>query len=156
MRKVYAGFTAVLLLAIVAQFYLAAVGAFDTAPKDDSFEMHRMLGYLILLLALLTTVVAALARVPGRLIAQTALVVGMAVMQGLIRMFAGAIDAGDTSTTAGRFVFGLHALNGLGMFGVTEAVLARAWRLAAADGAASQATRAGEAGAPVSDVPGTS
>jgi hypothetical protein len=114
MRKVFAGLATVLVLAVVAQFYFAASGAFDTAPNDESFEIHRLLGYGIMLFALLMTIVAALARMPGRLIGMTGLIAGLALLQGLIRALADAFgDSGDTSTTAGQLVFGLHAVNAL-------------------------------------------
>jgi len=59
LRKVFAGLAALLVLAVVAQFFLAASGAFDTAPKDESFQVHRGLGYGIVLFAVLSTIVAA-------------------------------------------------------------------------------------------------
>jgi hypothetical protein len=122
-RKVFAGLAVLLVLAVVAQFYLAASGAFDTAPKDESFQPHRSLGYGILLFAVLMTIVAALARVPGRLIGLTGLIAGLAFAQGLIRIIADAFgDTGDTSTTAGQFVFGLHAVNGLVIMAVAGIV----------------------------------
>lgn len=125
MRKVYLGFTVVLMLGIVAQFYFAAVGAFDTAPKDESFEIHRFLGYAILLWALLTTIVAALARMPGAVIGRVALVAGLTLVQSLIAVLANAMDSGDTTTTSGQLVFGLHALNALAIMGVAGAALSR-------------------------------
>ena len=113
MRKVFAGLAILLMLAVVAQFFLAASGAFDTAPNEESFQPHRALGYGIVLFAVLMTLVGALARVPGRLIGMTGLVAGLAVLQGVIRAIASAFgDTGD-STTAGQLVFGLHAVNGL-------------------------------------------
>lgn len=127
MRKVFVGFAGLMMLTVVAQFYLAAVGAFDTAPNDEAFSLHRGLGFMMLFLAIATTVVAALARVPGRLIGMTALVVGLVVLQSLIRALADALgESGDTSTTAGRFVFGLHALNGLAIMGLSGGVLSQA------------------------------
>jgi hypothetical protein len=114
MHKAFTGLATVLLLAVVAQFFLAASGAFDTAPNDESFQTHRALGYGIVLFAILMTIVAAIARMPGRLIGMTGLVAGLAVVQGVIRAIAKAFgDTGDTTTTAGRLVFGLHAVNGL-------------------------------------------
>jgi len=113
-RRVFAGLAALLVLAVVAQFFLAASGAFDTAPNDESFQPHRALGYLIFLFAVLLTIVAAVARMPGRLIGMTALVAGLVVAQMVIAMLADAFnDSGDTSTTAGQVVFGLHGINGL-------------------------------------------
>jgi hypothetical protein len=36
MRRVFAGLATLLVLVVVAQFFLAASGAFDTAPNDES------------------------------------------------------------------------------------------------------------------------
>jgi hypothetical protein len=127
LRRVFALLATLLVLVVVAQFFLAASGAFNTAPKDESFQTHRGLGYGIVLFAILLTIVAALARIPGRLIGMTGLVAGLAVVQSLIRMLAGAFDdTGDTSTTAGQLVFGLHAINGLIILAVAGTVARRA------------------------------
>jgi heme A synthase len=122
-RRVFAVFAVLLVLLVVTQFFLAASGAFDTAPKDESFQPHRALGYGILGFAALSTVVAALARMPGRLIAMTGLVAGLTVVQAVIGALADAFNnADDTSTTAGRLVFGLHAVNGLAILAVAATV----------------------------------
>ena len=122
MRRVFALLTGALVLAVVAQFFLAASGAFDTAPADESFRPHRALGYAIVVFAVLVTVVGALARLPGRLIGMTALVAGLGVVQGLIRAVAAAFDG----STAGTLVFGLHAINALAIMAVSGAVARRA------------------------------
>lgn len=127
MRRVFAVLATLLVLVVVAQFFLAASGAFDTAPNDESFQPHRALGYGIVLFAVLLTIVAALARMPGRLIGMTSLVAGLGVVQGLIRAIAAAFnDTRDTSTTAGKLVFGLHAINGLIILAVAQTVARRA------------------------------
>ncbi len=114
MRKAFTGLAILLLLAVVAQFFLAASGSFDTAPNDESFQPHRVLGYGIILVAVVATIVAATARMPGRLIGMSGLVAGLSLVQSVIRVIAGAFgDTGDTTTTAGQLVFGLHAVNGL-------------------------------------------
>jgi hypothetical protein len=110
MRKVFAGLATLLMLVVVVQFFLAASGAFNTAPHDESFQPHRAMGSVILLIAVLTTIAAALARVPGRLIGMAGLVAGLAVVQAIIAAVAKAF--GETAT-AGQLVFGLHAINGL-------------------------------------------
>jgi hypothetical protein len=131
MRKAFTGLTVVLLVAVAAQFFLAASGAFDTAPNDEAFQPHRALGYGIALYALLLTVVAAVARMPGRLIGLTGLVAGLALVQGVIRAFAHAFDAtGDTTTTAGQLVFGLHAVNALVIVAVIVMIVRQARDLA--------------------------
>src|SRR5258705_9189479 len=116
-----------LVLAVVAQFFLAASGAFSTAPNDESFQPHRALGYVIFLLAVLLTIVAALARMPSRLIGMAGLVAGLTVVQVVIAVLARAFnDTGDTSTTAGQLVFGLHAVNGLIILAIAGTVARRA------------------------------
>ena len=123
MRKAFAGLATLLVLVVVAQFFLAASGAFDTAPRDESFQAHRSLGYGIVLFAVLLTILAALGRLPGRLIGMTGLIAALGVGQALIAVVAGAFDnTGDTGTTAGKLVFGLHAVNGLVMLAVAERV----------------------------------
>jgi len=131
LRRVFAVLAAMLVLAVVAQFFLAASGAFDTAPKDESFQPHRALGYGILLFAVMLTIVAALGRAPGRLIGMTGLVAGLTAVQSLIRNIADAVNGtGDTSTTAGQLIFGLHAVNGLAIMAVAGTVARRARALA--------------------------
>ncbi|TDD98983.1 DUF6220 domain-containing protein [Jiangella asiatica] len=114
MRKVFTGLAGLLLLAVVTQFFLAAVGAFDTGPDDESFDIHRQLGYAIVPMALVLTLVGALARMPGRFVARAALVAGLAVLQGVIAMVA------DSTNDV---VFGLHALNALAITGAVGALL---------------------------------
>ena len=126
MRKVYAGLAILLMLAVVVQFFLAASGAFDTAPKDEAFGAHRALGYGTVLLAVLTTVAAALARVPGRLLGTAGLVAVLAIVQGVIRGVAAAV--GETAT-AGQLIFGLHAVNGLVIMALVGMVVRQAREL---------------------------
>ena len=126
MRRVFAVLATLLVLVVVAQFFLAASGAFDTAPNDESFQPHRALGYVIILVAVLLTIVGALARMPGRLIGMSGLVVGLAVVQPVIAALARAFnDTGEASTTAGTVVFGLHAVNGLAILAVAGTVARR-------------------------------
>jgi FtsH-binding integral membrane protein len=123
LRRVFAVLATLLVLVVVAQFYLAASAAFDTAPNDESFQTHRALGYGIVLFAIALTIVAALARMPGRLIGMTGLVAGLGLLQPVIAVIAKAFgDSGDTSTTAGTLVFGLHAVNGLIILAVAGTV----------------------------------
>ncbi|MBE3015919.1 hypothetical protein IL992_43185 [Microbispora sp. NEAU-D428] len=126
MRRFFAGLAALQALAVVAQFFLAAGGAFDTAPNDESFQAHRMLGAGIVLLAVLVTIVAAIARMPGRLIGMSGLVAGLAVVQVVIRAIASAFDGTGGSTTAGELVFGLHAVNGLAILAVAGRIVRQA------------------------------
>jgi len=130
LRRVFAGLATLLVLAVVAQFFLAASGAFSTAPNAESFEAHRALGYPIFALAALMTVVAAVARMPGRLIGMAGLIAGLFSLQVVIAMLARAFNGtGDTSTTAGQLVFGLHAINGLIILGAAGRVARQALAL---------------------------
>ncbi|SDI19737.1 DUF6220 domain-containing protein [Nonomuraea jiangxiensis] len=123
MSKVIIGLAGLLLGAVVVQFYLAAVGAFDPAPTEEAFQPHRVLGYSILALAVVVTLVAAVARMPGRLIGTAGLLVGLVLVQALIRQVAASF--GDASAV-GPFVFGLHAVNGLLIMGVIEMIMRQA------------------------------
>jgi hypothetical protein len=130
-RKVYCGLTGLLLLAVVAQFYFAAVGAFTKPSADNSFALHSVTGMMVIpLLSLLATVVAAIARVPGRLIGLTILPLGLVVVQVLIIVVGKAfVDAGDHTTPAALAVLGLHGLNGLAIMAVSGRVFADAMAL---------------------------
>jgi uncharacterized protein DUF6220 len=129
MRKAFTGLATLLLLAVVAQFFLAASGAFDPAPNDESFQPHRALGYGILLFAVVLTIVAAAARMPGRVVGMTGLVAGLTLLQGVIRAIAKA--SGD-STTTGELVFGVHAVNGLVIVAVVGMIVRQARALSRA------------------------
>ena len=124
MRRIFAALATLLMLAVVLQFLLAGSGAFDTAPNEESFQPHRTLGYGILLLAVLLTLIAALARMPGRLIGMTGLVAGLALLQGVIRAIASTFgETGDSTSTVGELIFGLHAVNGLIIMAVVGMIL---------------------------------
>ncbi|MFI5490274.1 DUF6220 domain-containing protein [Micromonospora echinaurantiaca] len=129
MRRAFAGLAALLMLAVVAQFFLAASGAFDPAPTDEAFQPHRALGGGVVLIAVLVTVVAAVARMPGRLVGMSGLVAGLAVVQFVIRAIAAAFDGSGGSATAGELVFGLHAVNGLAILAVTGRIVRQARQL---------------------------
>jgi cytochrome b561 len=127
MKRVFTGLAALLFLAVIAQFFLAASGAFDPAPTEEAFQPHRALGYLILILALVVTVAGAVARMPGRLIGMAGLAVGLVLVQVVIAEVAKAVGDGST---AGHLIFGLHAVNGLLIVGVTATNLRRARKIA--------------------------
>lgn len=128
MKKAFTALAALLLLAVVAQFFLAATGAVDNASTEEAFQPHRMLGYSILVLAVVVTLVGAIARMPGRLVGMAGLAAGLVILQVVIREVAKAIGDGSI---AGPVVFGLHAINGLLIMGVTETIVQRSrkvWR----------------------------
>lgn len=151
MRKVFIGLMAVLMVGVTVQFFLAASGAFDPAPPDESFGLHRGLGFLILLLALVATAVGALARMPGNVVGRSGLVLGLVVLQPVIAGIARAVADSDDGSTAGQMVFGLHGVNGLVIMGLVATTLRRSRAVAPGpddlpEGLASPASGTTEAG----------
>ncbi|MGW5363272.1 DUF6220 domain-containing protein [Actinopolymorpha pittospori] len=122
MKRVFTGLAAVLFLAVVAQFFLAASGAFDSAPTEEAFQPHRVLGYSIFVLAVVVTVVGAIAQMPRRIVGIAGLAVVLVLVQVMIAEVAKAFGDGST---AGHLIFGLHAVNGLLTMGATETVVQR-------------------------------
>lgn len=107
MRVVYVGLAAALVLFVVTQFFLAGFSVLDPEPVVESFETHRVAGHLTVLVVILVTIAAAVARAPGRLIGLTALVCGLVLLQ----LVFGTLTAGETPDFGGRFIFALHAVN---------------------------------------------
>lgn len=124
MKKVFTVLAGLLFLTVIAQFFLAASGAFDNAPVEEAFQPHRMLGYTIFVLAIVVVIVGAIARMPGRIIGIAGVVVGLVLLQVAIAEIAEAVGA------AGHIVFGLHALNALAIGGASETVVQRSRKLA--------------------------
>ncbi|MEW9531396.1 DUF6220 domain-containing protein [Microbispora sp. NPDC049125] len=134
MRKVYFGFTVLTMIAVLAQFYLATFGAFET-PHPAVGDESAMIGYhalngtmVIPLVSLLTTIVAALARVGGRLIGLSIAPLALVVVQ-LFVIFPLAELAGaseNETTTASLFVLGFHALDGVAILAVAVILLREA------------------------------
>jgi hypothetical protein len=134
MRRVYFALSILLLAAVVAQFYFAAVGAFAKPRDDSSFALHSLTGMMILpALSVLATVAAALARAPGRLIALSILPFGLVVVQVLIIVLGNAIGGAteDRTTPVALAILGLHAINGLAIMGVSGQVVRQARMLTA-------------------------
>jgi hypothetical protein len=134
MRKVFVVVSVLMFLAVLVQFYLAGVGAFDRPQDDSSFALHRVIGTAVIpLLSVLATVAAALARAPGRVIGLAIAPFGLVVVQLLIVAIGNAVSGGADADTSGAalVVLGLHAVNGLFLMGVTAQVMRRARGLAA-------------------------
>ncbi|SCL41835.1 hypothetical protein GA0074692_6521 [Micromonospora pallida] len=148
MRKAFTGLAALLMFVVVVQFFLAASGAINSAPTDEAFGPHRGLGFVTILLALVLTVVAAVVRMPGRLIGLSGLVVGLGILQPVIAIIAKALG----ESGAGQLVFGLHGVNGLAIMGVVLMIIRRSQALTAAPttpaGTAAASPAAGSAAGP--------
>lgn len=134
MRMAYVVLTRLVGVAILAQFYFAAVGAFDRPQEDGSFGLHSVNGMVVIpVLVLLATGAAALVRAPGKLVGLTVAPLGLLVVQVLIIVLGNAISGGadDDTTPAGLAILGLHAVNGLVMMAVAGTAARRARELAA-------------------------
>ncbi|MET8280396.1 DUF6220 domain-containing protein [Micromonospora sp. NPDC005174] len=133
MRKAFVVSSGLLLAAFALQFVFAAVGGFTKPADDGAYALHSINGMAVIpVLTLLTALLAALARAPGRLIALAILPLGLVVVQALLAMLANAgTDAVGVSTPFGLIVGGLHAVNGIVAVHVVVGVLRGARRLAA-------------------------
>jgi hypothetical protein len=105
-RRAFAVLAVLQLLIVLAQFYLAATGAFSAKPTDEAFQPHKALGYATFVVPVVMAIVAAADRLPGRLVRLCALVAGLVTVQVIIAKIAEAL--GDDG--AGPLLFGLHGL----------------------------------------------
>jgi hypothetical protein len=133
MRKAFVVTSWLLLVAFALQFAFAAVGGFTKpAGSDSAYALHSINGMAVIpALTLLTTLFAALAKAPGRLIGLSILPLGLVVLQMLLAALANAFtDASGASTPVGLTIGGLHALNGIIAVHVVVNVLRGARKLA--------------------------
>jgi hypothetical protein len=131
-RRAFAVLAALQLLIVLAQFFLAATGAFSAKPTDEAFEPHKALGYATFTVPVVMAVVAAAGRLPGRLTRLSALVAGLVTVQVIVAKSAEALG-GDG--TAGPLLFGLHGLVALVIVAVVGDLARRSrhlWRSARA------------------------
>ncbi|HZN75834.1 MAG TPA: DUF6220 domain-containing protein [Micromonosporaceae bacterium] len=132
MRKAFVVTSALVLAAVLVQFYLAGVGAFTRPATTDAWTAHRAGALAIMALALVDTAVAALARAGGRIIAFAALPVGLVILQYVLVGIGMALGGNaDDRTGTPLYVVALHALNGLAVLGAAVVGLMNARRLAA-------------------------
>lgn len=138
MRKAFVIVSTLLLASFVLQFVFAAVGAFTKPAGDGAYTLHSANGIVVIpALTLLTTLFAALAKAPGRLIGLAILPLGLVVVQALIAALANAFaDAAGASTPPGLTIAGLHALNGIVAVHVVVSVHRAARKLASVPRAA--------------------
>jgi Family of unknown function (DUF6220) len=132
MRKAFVIVSTLLLASFVLQFVFAAVGAFTKPAGEGAYTLHSVNGIVVIpALTLLTTLFAALAKAPGRLIGLAILPLGLVVVQAVIAALANAFtDAAGASTPLGLIIAGLHALNGIVAVHVVVSVQRGARRLA--------------------------
>jgi Family of unknown function (DUF6220) len=132
MRRAFVIVSGLLLASFVLQFVFAAVGAFTKPAGDGAYTLHSVNGMAVIpALTLLTILLAALAKAPGRLIGLATLTLGLVLLQALIAVLANAFtDAAGASTPLGLTVAGLHALNGIIAVHVVVSVFRAARNLA--------------------------
>jgi hypothetical protein len=131
-RKAFVIISTLLLASFVLQFAFAAVGAFTKPAGDSAYALHSVNGMAVIpVLTLLTTLFAALAKAPGRIIGLAILPLGLVVVQVLIAVLANAFtDTAGASTPVGLTIAALHALNGIVAVHVVVSVHRAARRLA--------------------------
>jgi len=132
MRKAFIIASILSLAAFALQFAFAAVGAFTKPPGDGAYTLHSINGMAVIpALTLLSTLFAALAKAPGKLIGLAILPLGLVILQALLAALAnGFTDAGSTSSPVGPIIGGLHAINGIIAVHVVVSVLRGAQKLA--------------------------
>ncbi|GAA3468274.1 DUF6220 domain-containing protein [Nonomuraea roseola] len=131
MRKVLVVFTVIQLALVVLQFYLATYGAFETPepadPETAAIGWHVMNGFMVIpAVSLITTILAAVARAPGRLIGLCVAPIVLVAIQMFV-LFPLAELAGATmerTTPGSLYVLGFHAVIGVLLLGAAIS----AWR----------------------------
>ena len=132
MRRVFVITGALVLVGTLTQFYLAGVGAFSRPATADAWTAHRAGALAITVLALLNTVVAALARAGGRIIAFAALPIGLVILQFVLSAISTALGGSPTDRTGmPLYLIALHAVNGLAVLGTAATGLVNARRFIA-------------------------
>jgi hypothetical protein len=129
MRRIYVVVLGLLLASGGLQFYFAAVGAFTKPQTDDSFSLHLANGRMVFpILAVLAVIAATLAKAPGKLIGQTLLPLGLAILQTLIIVLGNVIGGAteQRSTPVALAILGLHAVNGMVIMGVIGNLMRKA------------------------------
>jgi hypothetical protein len=129
MRRIYVILVGLLLASGGLQFYFAAVGAFTRPQTDDSYALHLVNGRMVMpILAVLAVIAAALAKAPGKLVAQTLLPFGLLIVQSLIIVLGNVIGGAteQRSTPVALAILGLHALNGMALMGVASVIMRKA------------------------------
>jgi hypothetical protein len=136
MRRALVGCAVAQIVVVILQFYLATFGAFQlphpTGPEPAAIGLHAANGlFVIPLVSLVATAVAALAKAPGRLIALCAGPLILTAVQMLVVFpLAGIAGAtADDTPLASLFVYGLHGMVGLGQLWAVFAAYRGARRL---------------------------
>jgi hypothetical protein len=129
-RKAYFVITVLLLIAVVIQFYFAALGVFGPQGEDDNlYIFHRLNGSIVLpSLSVLAVLFAALSRAGARTVWLSALPILLIAVQYLLFIVGGLVGGGDedTPTVGSAIILGLHAVNALAIMGTIITLMTRA------------------------------
>ncbi len=130
MRKAYFVITVLLLIAVVIQFYFAALGVFGPQGETDNLYLfHRINGSAVLpILSLLAVLFAALSKAGARTVWLSALPILLIAVQYLLFIVGGLVGGGDEDnpTVGSAIILGLHAVNGLAIMGTIITLMGRA------------------------------
>ena len=137
MRKVLVVMSGLLLAAVILQFYFAAYGAFTipfpvtTEQHHEAFSLHSGNTNVILILSLLSTGAAFVAKAGLRTAMLALAPFVLVLLQIVIFIVAGAAGADIDATppisnTAAHVIVALHALNGLAVLGTSLGAFVRA------------------------------
>ena len=131
MRAVFRYWLWLLLAVVVLQIAFAGLGAFDVVEKasgagtsvdeeaiDDSWGLHIGFGYLVLLGALITFVLALVARVGRQGVLQSLGIFGLVILQILLAWFGSEVP----------IIGALHPLNAFLILGAVLALTMREWK----------------------------
>jgi hypothetical protein len=129
-RKAYFVITVLLLIAVVIQFYFAALGVFGPQGETDNLYLfHRINGSAVLpILSLLAVLFAALSKAGARTVWLSALPILLIAVQYLLFIVGGLVGGGDEEnpTVGTAIILGLHAVNGLAIMGTIITLMGRA------------------------------
>jgi hypothetical protein len=111
-RVLYYGLSAIYLLGVVVQFFLAGLGAFGAS----SYDAHRGLGFILGIISLVLLVIALVGRLPRGVFLLTVLLVGL----NLLQLVLANVDVEEIAA--------LHAVNALAIFFVALGLMQRSRR----------------------------
>ena len=131
LRTIFRYWLWLLLAAVVLQIAFAGFGAFDVADKlgaegvsvdeesyEDSWGLHIGFGYLIFLAALVTFILALVARVGRQRVLHALGIVGLVIVQILLAWFGSEVP----------IIGALHPVNAFLILGAVGALTMREWR----------------------------
>jgi hypothetical protein len=119
-RVAFFGLTAIYLLGVVVQFFLAGLGVFGT----EGFDAHRVLGFVLGAIVIALLVLAAVGRLPRMVFLLVVVLLVLNVLQSVLAN----VDTGGIAA--------LHVVNALVIFGIALELMQRSRRYLASKMAA--------------------